>query len=102
GNGRVAQSFAILPGVRDGDSSGGGIMEPDAEVLGREEVAQPVAYQIDDGLEVELSHQALLDAVDDGQLSGALLRFAEKALGLGKQPRIVQRNAHAVGKRSQQ
>ena len=46
-------------------------------------------------LEVELGRQALLDAVDDGQLGRALLGLLQQALRLVEQARVLQRHAHA-------
>ena len=60
-------------------------------------LAQLVADQVDDGLEVELGGEALLDAVDDRQLGGALLGLLEQALRLVEEARVLQRDAHARG-----
>ena len=46
-------------------------------------------------LEVQLGRQALLDAVDDGQLGGALLGLLQQPLGLVEQARVLERHAHA-------
>ena len=71
----------------------------DARCRWREALAQLVADQVDDRLEVELRRQPLLDAVDDRQLGGALLGLLEQALGLVEQARVLQRHAHAGGER---
>ena len=55
-----------------------------------EHLAQLVAHQVDDGLEVQLGGQALLDAVDDLQLGHAFL------LGL-EEPGVLQGGAQGGG-----
>ena len=67
-----------------------------------EHFAQLVADQVDDRLEVELGGHALLDAVDDRELGGALLGLLEQALRLVEEARVLERDAHAVGERLQQ
>jgi len=61
-------------------------MPADGHVAGLEYFAQLVADQIDDGLEIELRGDSLLDAVDDGQLAGALLQFGGAPGHLALQP----------------
>ena len=63
-------------------------------------LAQLVADEVDDRLEVELRGHALLDAVDDRELGGALLGFLEQALRLVEEARVLQRDAHATRRRS--
>ena len=46
--------------------------------------------------------EALLDAVDDGQLGGALVRLCQQALRLVEQPRVLKGDAEAAGERRQQ
>ena len=60
-------------------------------------LAQLVADEVDDGLEVELGGDALLDAVDDRELGGALLGLLQQALRLVEQARVLERDAHARG-----
>ena len=60
-------------------------------------LAQLVADQVDDGLEVQLGGDALLDAVDHRQLGVALLGLLQQALRLVEQARVLQRHAHARG-----
>ena len=57
-----------------------GIHESDVQVLAREHLAQLVAHQVHDGLEVQRARDALLDAVDQRQLGCALLG-GRRALG---------------------
>jgi hypothetical protein len=47
----------------------------DHEIAGPEHLAQLVADQIDDSLEVQRRGHSLLDAVDDRELMGALLEL---------------------------
>ena len=67
-----------------------------------EDLAQLVADQIDDGLEVELGGHAFLDAVDDRELGGALLGLLQQPLRLVEQARVLERHAHARGDRREQ
>ena len=78
------------------------VVPADADVAGVEYVAQLVADQVDDRLEVQLGGHALLDAVDHGQLGVALLGFLEQPLCLVEQARVLQRDAHARGHGAQQ
>ena len=66
------------------------------------DLAQLVADQVDDRLEVELRRDALLDAVDDRQLGVALLGLLEQALRLVEQAGALQRDAHRRGDGGQQ
>ena len=78
----------------------------DRHIAGVEHLAQLVAHQVDDGLEVQLRAHALLDAVDHREFGGALFglgaslgqlvlqRFAGAQMG--------QRRGSLAGKRRQQ
>jgi len=66
---------------------------PDAELARFQHLAQLVADKIDDRLEIELGGHTLLDAVDHGELGGALLRLLEQALRLVEKARVLQRCA---------
>ncbi len=77
-----------------------------AQVAGLEALAQLVAHQIDDGLEGELGRHALLDAVDQRQLAGALLEL-HRALGHlllqpGGEAQVGQRDRGLGGEHRQQ
>ena len=65
-------------------------------------LAQLVADQVDDRLEVELAGHPLLDAVDDRELGVALLGLLQQALRLVEEARVLQRDAHARGDGLQQ
>ena len=78
------------------------VVPADADVAGVEDLAQLVADEVDDRLEVELGGHAFLDAVDHGQFGGALLRFLQQALRLVEEARVLQRHAHARGDGAQQ
>ena len=69
-------------------------MPADADVVGLQHLAQLVADQVDDGLEVERAGDALLDAVDHRHLGVALLGFLQQALRLVEEARALQRHAH--------
>ena len=60
------------------------VQPPDLHVAGPEHLAQLVADEVDDGLEVELGRHALLDAVDDRELVRALLDQRVGRLQLGR------------------
>ena len=66
------------------------------------QLAQLVADEVDDRLEVELRGHALLDAVDDRELGGALLGFLQQPLRLVEQARVLERDAHARGDGAEQ
>ena len=70
-----------------------------ANVTRLEDLAQFVANQVDDRLEVELGGHALLNAVDHRQLGGALFGFLEQPLRLVEETSILERHAHAIGDR---
>ena len=87
----------------------GDINHPSPLVIQRDEggfaakdLADLVAYQVDDGLEIELAGQALLDAVDNGQFGRALLALLQKAMGLVEEAGVLQGDAHAGREGAQQ
>ena len=55
----------MFVGVEIVDQVGFFIVPADLDVRGGKDLAQLVADQVDDGLEIQLGRQALLDAVDD-------------------------------------
>ena len=59
------------------------------------DLADLLAHEVDNGLEVELPGQALLDAIDDGQLGVTLLGLLQEAVGLVEEARVLQGDAHA-------
>ena len=67
-----------------------------------EHLAQLVADQVDDRLEVELGRHPFLDAVDQRQLGRALLGLLQQSLRLVEEARVLQRHAHAGRDRGQQ
>jgi hypothetical protein len=69
----------VLVGVEDAAHPVRVVAPRDHHVAGREHLAQLVADQVDDALEVERAGHALLDAVDHRKLAGALFR---RELGL--------------------
>ena len=79
------------------------VVEPaDADVVGLQHLAQLVADEVDDALEVERSGHALLDAVDHRELGVALLGLLQQALRLVEQARVLQRDAHRRSDRFEQ
>ena len=93
--GRRVQAHTVLVFVQVMHQVGLRVVPADADLAGLEHLAQLVADQVDDGLEVELRGHALLDAVDHRQLGGALLGFLQQPLRLVEQARVFQRHAHA-------
>src|SRR6185437_964190 len=78
------------------------MIEPaDADLVGLQNLAQLGADEVDDLAEVELRRDALLDAVDDGQLGGALLGFLQQSLRLVEEMRIVECNPEGCRDRGQ-
>ena len=69
------QRQAVLVAVQRLDPIGLVVPPHDAQVAGGEHLAQLVAHQFDDGLELQLGRHALLDAVDQRQFAGALLEL---------------------------
>ena len=61
-----------------------------------------VADEVVHRLHVELGGEALLDAVDDRQLGGALVGLGQQSLRLVEQPRVLEGDAQARGERRQQ
>src|SRR3990172_6947500 len=61
-----------------------------------------ISDQVDDRLEVKLSSQPLLHAVNDRQLGGALLGFFEQALCLVEETGVLQGDRQAIGECLQQ
>ena len=74
----------------------------DVDDLGVEDLLDLVADEVVHRLHVELGGQALLDAVDDRQLGGALVGLGQEALGLVEQAGVLERDAHARGERAEQ
>ncbi len=66
------------------------------------DLADLVADRIVDTLDIEFGGERFLHAVDDGQFGRALLALLEQTLRLVEQARVLQRNAHRVGKGVQQ
>src|SRR5437868_3801306 len=76
--------------------------QPDADVVGIEDVAELCADEVDDRLQSQLGSEALLDAVDHRQLCGALLLGLEQPLRLVEEARVLERYAHRVTERCEQ
>ena len=79
------------------------VVDPaDADVVALQHLAQLVADEVDDALEVQRAGHALLDAVDHRELGVALLGLLQQALRLVEQARVLQRDAHRRGDRLEQ
>ncbi len=85
----------MLEVVRHRHQAGRPVVERDRHVLRAEDLADLVADEIDDRLEIELRGEPLLHAVDDRELGGALLALLEQALRLVEEARVLERDAHA-------
>ena len=70
--------------------------------LGVEDLPHPLADELVHRLHLELRGQALLDVVDDRELGRPLVRLGQQPLGLVEQARVLERDAHARGKRAEQ
>ena len=75
------------------------VVPADADVVGLEHLAQLVADEVDDRLEVELGRHPLLDAVDHRELGGALLGLLQQPLRLVEEARVLERDAHRIARR---
>ncbi|MBV6504456.1 MAG: hypothetical protein AKCLJLPJ_02608 [Fimbriimonadales bacterium] len=62
-----------------------------------EHIADLVANQINDGLDIKLGCQPLLNAIDQCQFCRALFGLLEQALGFIEETRVFESNAHGVG-----
>src|SRR5574340_58382 len=69
----------------------------DADVAGSHYFKELFTNQVDDGLEIHLGCQPLLNTVNDRQLSGAFFGHFQQTLGFIEQAGIFERNPHAVG-----
>src|SRR4030095_8455360 len=78
------------------------VVPANADVAGVEDLAQLVADQVDNGLEVELGRHSLLNAIDHRELRGALLGFFQQTLRFVEQPRILERSTQRGSNRSDQ
>ena len=78
------------------------VVPADAKVRRGEDFPELVADEVDDVLEIQFGGEPLLDRIDDPELGGALLLGLEQALRLVEQARVLERDAHRVGKRRQQ
>src|SRR3989304_267775 len=94
-HGLVREANAALDGIGEAHQAGILVVDADIDDLGVEDVLDLVANEVVHGLHVELRRQALLDAVDDGQLGRALGGLGQQALRLVEEPRVLERHAHA-------
>ena len=78
------------------------VVDADVDDLGVEDLLDLVADEVVHRLHVELCGEALLDAVDDRQLGGALVGLGQQALRLVEQPRVLEGDAQARCERRQQ
>ncbi len=93
---------AMLVRIERTNEAGLLLTPEDAHVPRPEYLAQLVAHQVDDRLEVQLGAHSLLDAVDHRQLRVSLLRLLQQALRLVEEPRVLERDAHARRHRREQ
>ena len=78
------------------------VVPKDAEVRRSKNFAKLVADEVDDGLEIQLGGETLLDRIDDRKLGGALFGFLQQALRLVEEARVLERHAHGVAERGKQ
>ena len=95
GVGLVVMAHAVLEDVARVPLPALGVPPADADVAGGEHLAQLVADEVDDRLQLELGGHALLDAVDHREFGVALLGLLQQALRLVEQARVLERRAQA-------
>ena len=89
------EADAALDGVREVQEARLLVVDGDVDDLGVEDLLDLVAHEVVHGLHLELGGEALLDAVDDGQLGGSLA-------GLVDEPSVLEGHAEAGRQRGQQ
>ena len=98
-HGLVREAHAALDRVREVEETIAAVDDADVDDLRVEDLLDLVADQVVHGLRLERAREALLDAVDDRQLGGALLRLAEEDVRLLEQAGVLEGDAHARGDR---
>ena len=91
----LGEPDATFDRVHERDRLGGSVDDADVDDLRVEHVAHTIPDDVVHGLHVDLRCQAVLDLVDDRELSRALVRLLEQALGLVEQAGVLERHAHA-------
>ena len=91
----LGRSLAALVVVDEVDLPGGLVEQRDVGDVGLEGLADALADELDQGVELELCRERLADAVHGGQLGHALARLVDE-------PRVVERDAEAAGQRRQE
>src|SRR5215212_255914 len=74
----------------------------DGDHLRVEHLTDLVSHNVVDDLQFQAGCQSFLDAVDDSKFGGALFRLFEQTLGLIKETRVFEGDAHRVGQRLHQ
>src|SRR6476646_4193829 len=96
----------MLVGIEPLDQAELRIEPMNARVTGVEYLAQSVAHQLDDGLEVQMCGDAPMDAVDKSQLGSARVPFGYTPLDRALQPlrpsHVVERDRGVRSKHRQQ
>ncbi len=77
-------------------------MQRDVEGVRREQIADALAHELDDGVEVELLGERGTDLVDDRELGGPLVGLGQEALRLVEEARVLERHAHARRERGEE
>ena len=98
----LGEAHASLDEIREPDRVRRAVDDRDVDDLGVEHVAQLVADEVVHRLEIDLRGKPLLDAVDDLELRGSLVRLGEQALGRVDQAGVLERDGKAACKRRQQ
>ena len=92
---RLGPSLAALVVVDEVDLPGGLVVERDVGDVGVEGLADALADELDQRVELELGRERLADAVHGRQLGDALARLVDE-------PRVLERDAEAAGQRRQE
>ena len=90
------QPLAVLDGIQNLGRAGLVVQPGNADIVALQHVAQLVADQVDDALEVERASDALLNAVDDRELAGALLELGRTIGTLRSRPSAKRTLASAT------
>src|SRR5450631_643492 len=102
GKGRDRKALAMLEVIRHRYQAALPVVQRDRHIAGGKDLADLVADEIDDGLEVELGGEASLHTVDDRQFRRSLLLDLEQPLRLVEETGVLERDAQAARERDQE
>ena len=91
----ICQPNAAFDDIREADKVSRDVVDGDVHGLRIEDLVDLLADQVVHRLHVELGGKALLDAVDDCQLSCPLISLGQEPFRLVEQSRVLESDAHA-------